>query len=79
MDGPILPPTILFVKTVTLVWTKKVVGGAVLASPNSWTRRLGRWLTETSALTGVLYAVATIGWVWTSVVSPKLSRPAFSS
>ncbi|RDI33155.1 DUF998 domain-containing protein [Lentzea flaviverrucosa] len=29
--------------------------------------------------TVLLYVVATIGWVWTSVVSLKLSRPAFSS
>ena len=29
--------------------------------------------------TVLLYVVATIGWLWTSVVSLKLSRPAFSS
>lgn len=29
--------------------------------------------------TVLLYVVATIGWVWTSVVSLKLNRPAFSS
>jgi hypothetical protein len=29
--------------------------------------------------TVLLYVVATIGWLWTSAVSLKLNRPAFSS